>query len=378
MKLTARFVETVKPESTKRSYGDGRGGHGLRLRVLPSGAKDWVQRVRIRNSPTNIGLGPYPVVTLSEARKQALANRRVAHRGEDPRRASLRVEQALIECGRARNASAAWPRRVELHAGAILRKRIDAVMTDDAMAVLKPIWNEKRDTARQVKQRLSGAMRWAVAHKHREDDPFGHVIDAALPTNGYKQTHHKALPHAQVRDALQTIDATTAHVGTKLAFRFLVLTATRSGEVRGATWAEIDFDSETWTIPAERIKMDRGHWVPLSRAALDVLEEAKRYADGTGIVFPSVRGIEMSDSTLSKLLRENAIDAVPHGFRSSFRDWCAEVAHAPRELAEQALAHVEGNAVVAAYARSDMLERRRDLMGQWADYVKKTGDQQCG
>ena len=333
-RLTAALIRNIKPpQSGAETYGDGRGGHGLTLCVTASGARYWYQRLRVSGKAVNIGLGPLALVTLAEARAKALDNHRRAYRGEDPRvgRDVPTVGQALAETAASRNASATWPRPVELHAGAILDKPVDAVTSVDAMSVLSPIWNEKRDTARKVKQRLSAVMRWSIAQRHREDNPFGEVIDAALPTNGYKQTHHKALPHARVSDALQTIEATDAWPGTKLAFRFLVLTAARSGEVRGARWSEINVDNAVWAIPADRMKMSLEHRVPLSSAALEVLDRAREIDNGTGIVFPSALGKEMSDNTLSKLLRENGVEAVPHGFRSSFRDWCSEIAKsAPR------------------------------------------------
>ena len=153
----------------------------------------------------------------------------------------------------------------------------------------------------------------------------------------------------------------------KLAFEFLVLTAARSGEVRLAHWAEIDPDNEIWTVPAERMKTHREHRVPLSGRALEVLREARKYADGSGLVFPSLSGRALSDATMSKLLREQGIAAVPHGFRSSFRDWCADTGK-PREIAEAALAHTVGG-VEGAYFRSDLFERRHRLMDQWAQFV---------
>ena len=374
MKLTSAFCRTVRPPTKgAKTYGDGRGGHGLTLCVRASGAKHWYQRLTINGKPVNIGLGPYSLVTLSEARATALKNHRAAYRGEDPRRKHggvPTVAQAVAETAKARNASPTWTSPINIHARALLDKRVDEVTTTDAMAILVPIWSTKRDTAQKVKQRLSAAMRWAVAQGHRSDNPFGEAINAALPRNGHKVVHHKALPHGDVADALRTIRTVKrAWIGTRLAFEFLVLTACRSGEVRGATWDEIDLDTATWTIPAERMKMDTEHRVPLSAAALDILDQASEIADASGLVFPSARGKQSSDSTLSKLLRENGIQAVPHGFRSSFRDWCSEVARVPRDVAESALAHVEGNAIVAAYARSDLLERRRALMQQWADYL---------
>ena len=170
-------------------------------------------------------------------------------------------------------------------------------------------------------------------------------------------------------DALAAIAATEAWAGTKLAFRFMVLTAARNGEVRGATWDEMDVDSALWTIPATRMKAAIEHRVPLSAAALTVLDEARALADPSGLVFPSVTGRALSDSTLSKLLRENGVVAVQHGFRSSFRDWAAECTPFARKVMEAALVHRVQDAVEAAYFPSDLLEKRRELMQRWAEFV---------
>ncbi len=175
-----------------------------------------------------------------------------------------------------------------------------------------------------------------------------------------------------VGEALRKARASNAWPGTKLAFEFLALTAARSGEVRGSTWEEIDLEARTWTVPADRIKAAREHRVPLSPRALQVLAEARELADGSGLVFPSPRGKTLSDMTLSKLVRELGIQAVPHGFRSSFRDWAAECSDAPREVCELALAHVNSDRVEAAYRRSDLFERRRQLMDDWSDYTAGT------
>ena len=165
------------------------------------------------------------------------------------------------------------------------------------------------------------------------------------------------------------VRASGAFTSTVLALEFLVLTACRSSEVRLATWDEMDLDSETWTVPASRMKAKRDHRVPLSRRALEILHEARELSGGTGMVFPSAHGRALSDNTISKLLRDLGIEAVPHGFRSSFRDWAAECSDAPREVCELALAHVNSDRVEAAYRRTDLFERRRVLMEDWSGYV---------
>ena len=209
----------------------------------------------------------------------------------------------------------------------------------------------------------------AVAQGYRDDNPAGDAIGAALPKANGARRHFRAVHHSEVGEVILAVRESQASLAARLAFEFLVLTAARSGEVRGAAWSEIDMDAATWTIPGERMKGGREHRVPLSGRALAVLDEAQALDDGSGLVFPAPDGRKpMSDSTLSKLLRELGIDAVPHGFRSTFRDWCSEAAQAPREVAEACLAHVV-RGVEGAYARSDLLDRRRKLMDRWAAYL---------
>ena len=249
---------------------------------------------------------------------------------------------------------------------------MNRIHTSNVMAVLLPIWNEKRETAKRVRRRISAVMRWAVAQGYREGNPAGEAIGAALPRNGVRPRHHPALPYAEVAGAIATVRASGAYPATVLAFEFLVLTACRSGEVRGARWKETDLAGREWRIPPERMKTGREHRVPLSSGALAMLREARVLADGSGVVFPSVRGRPLSEVAISKLVRELKIGAVPHGFRSSFRDWAAECSDAPREVCELALAHVNTNAIEAAYRRTDLFERRRALMEQWGEFVAVT------
>ena len=381
-RLSATFVNTV---NVPGRYGDGRGGHGLSLLVKRAStggfSKSWAQRIRLDGKAANVGLGAYPVVTLARARQKALGNARIVSEGGDPRNRANRApsfEQAVdtvIEI-HAENwkdsgkSAAQW--RASLRDYAVPKiggKRVDRISTADVMEVLLPIWSTKRETARRVRQRIAAVMKWAVAQGYREDNPAGDAISAALPKNSVRRRHQKALPHAQVASALERVRASKAHRTTALAFEFLVLTACRSGEVRGARWDEVDDAAATWIVPPERMKAKLEHRVPLSSRAVTVLDQAREISDRSGLVFPSPTGRLLSDSTLSKLLRELNIGAVPHGFRSSFRDWAAERTDVPREVCELALAHVNSDRVEAAYRRSDLFERRRALMDDWADYI---------
>jgi len=246
---------------------------------------------------------------------------------------------------------------------------VNRIGTADVMAVLLPIWVDKRETARRVRQRISAVMQWAVAQGYREDNPAGDAIGAALPKTGARTRHQPALPYPEVRGAMEKVRASRAYPTTVLAFEFLVLTACRSGEVRGARWEEMDLETREWRIPAERMKANRDHRVPLSTGALAVLREARSVVTGSDLVFPSVRGRRLSDATISKMVRELGIGAVPHGFRSSFQDWAAECSDAPREVCELVLAHVNSDRVEAAYRRTDLFERRRELMEEWSAFL---------
>ena len=370
--LTDRFVRNAKPGF----YCDA-AMPTLNIRVLPSGSKQWVQRLFFRGKPHTLGLGGYPRVSLAKARELASNNRELVYMGGDP--LALKKRQRTPTFAEAAETvisihSAGWKDssksedqwRASLRDYA-MRKLGDCpvsdITTQDVMAVLLPIWNTKRETARRVRQRIGAVMKWAIAEGFRSDNPAGEAIGAALPKNNIVRTHQRALPFAKVGGALDRIRSSGAHPSTVLAFEFLVLTACRSGEVRHAQWSEINLGDKVWTLPASRMKTEREHRVPLSKQALNVLARACELADGTGLVFPSAAGRVLSDNTLSKLLRDLNIDAVPHGFRSTFRDWCGDSGQ-PREIAEAALAHVV-RGVEGAYARSDLFERRRKLMAAW-------------
>ena len=247
---------------------------------------------------------------------------------------------------------------------------VNAVTGTDVMAVLLPIWTTKTETAGRVRRRIGAVMKWAVAQGYRTDNPAGDAISAALPNNNAKITHRQALPHAEVGAAIAKVRRSGAYRGAVLSFEFLVLTAARSAEVRGATWDEIDLEAAVWTIRAERMKAAREHRVPLSDRARDILDEARRELPPAGnLVFPSEKGRLQGHHPMGRMMKALEIGTAPHGFRSSFRDWAAECTETPREVCELALAHVNSDRVEAAYRRSDLFERRRTLMQEWADYV---------
>ena len=373
-KLTAAFVRSVQQPGL---YWDE---HGLVLRVKPGGYKQWIQRLFIRGKRRELGLGPVRIVTLAEARDAALANRKVARAGGDPR-ATRRSSVPTFEQAAAKVFAMHRPTWSTRHAGqwaATLRtyahptigqKRVDWITTADVMGVLLPIWNEKHQTAKRLRQRIATVMKWAIAQGYRLDNPAGEALGAALPKPTRIQPHYAALPYGEVAGAIEAVRRSEARVSVKLGLEFLMLTACRSGEVRGARWEEIDLEGGEWTIPPGRMKNRREHRVPLSARAREILAEAREHAPGSEWVFPSPMGLQLKDFDFSGLFKALGIAAVPHGFRSSFRDWAAERTDAPHAVMEAALAHVVRDKVEAAYARSDLFERRRVLMEQWAGYL---------
>ena len=375
--LSAAFVRSVAQAGR---YSDG---NGLYLQVDPSGARRWVQRLVIRGTSRTLGLGGCAVVSLAEARDRALGNRKLARAGGDPlaERRDARGMPTFEEAAATvlalhrpgwRNAkhAAQWAATLQEYAHPHLGSlAVSEVTTADVLTALTAIWHDKPETARRVRQRIGAVMKWAVAKGYRQDNPAGDALAQALPRHTVVRRHQRALPHGEVAGAVQAVRASRASAPVKLAFEFLVLTAARSGEVRLATWAEMDLDAAVWLVPGARMKAKRDHRVPLSGRALAILRDAQSLGEGAGLVFPSRRGKPLSDMTLSKLIKELGIAAVPHGFRSSFRDWASEQTNTPREVVEAALAHTVRNLTEAAYARSDLFERRRRLMDDWAAYL---------
>ena len=234
---------------------------------------------------------------------------------------------------------------------------------------LESVLLDKRETASRVRQRIEAVLDWCHARGYRPaDNPAGRHLLKVLPKTRKLKAHHKALPYGDVAAALKKVSQPTAYQATKFAFEFMVLTADRSGEVRGATWGEVDWDTGTWTVPAERMKARREHRVPLCHQAMGVLRDAWELSGHAELVFPAPKGGQMSDMTLLGLIRRLEIPAVPHGFRSSFRDWAAEQSGGSWAVCESALAHSVGSGVEQAYMRSDLLDQRRGLMQQWADF----------
>ena len=303
--LTVAFVSAVRKPG---KYYDGQ---GLYLRVYASGARCWEQRVTILGRRRTLGLGGYPIVTLLAARERALENQRVVSSGQDPfalkRRKSVPTfaEAAAIVLENLRTGwsdqrfAPLWFGSLRLHAFPRIGNRlISDIAPGDILAVLLPIWKDKAPTARNVRARISSVMKWAMAQGYRDNNPAGEALAGALPRGKKEQRHQRALPYGEVAGAIATVYGCRAKVHAKLAFEFLVLTAARSGETRGATWAEMDLARLTWTVPAWRRKARVEHSVPLSSRAVAVLEEARALGWPGDLIFGSETGVKIHDATL--------------------------------------------------------------------------------
>ncbi len=383
-RLSAEFIRRVDRPGR---YGDGRGGFGLSLLVQPSGrglVKSWTQRVVSRDGrPTSLGLGGYPAVGLAEARSAAAANAIAIRSGKDvlaERRRSVgstgltfaqaaeRAIESLSPHWKSSKTAASWHAMLTSHVYPSMGEiPVARVTPADVYGVLAPLWGGRRPTAIKIRTAINAVYAWAAAHGMAASNPAV-AVNGALPKGGAKAGHFRALPWQDIRVALARVEASGAHATSKDVVRFAALTAARSGEARGATWEEIDLETATWTLSAERTKSGRAWRVPLSEAALAVLRQARERTGGVGLVFPGMGGTVLGDSTLGHLFRQLGIEGTPHGLRSGFRSWAAEhgVDHG---VAEFCLAHVESSATVAAYQRSDLLERRRPIMERWAETI---------
>ena len=365
----------------------GRHGDGgtLFLYVAPGGSKSWVQRLTISGRRVDVGLGGFPLTSLAQARDLAFENRRTVRAGGDPlaakrkaagvptfRQAAERTHKANRATWKNEKHAVSWWQTLERHAmprlGAVV---VDRITGADVLSVLTPIWTSRPETARRIRQRIRTVLGWCQAHNYIENNVAGEGIDGALPALPKVKEHQRALDYREVKAVLEKVEASGASMAAKLAFRFLVLCASRSGEVRGARWSEIDLDAREWRIPGSRMKGGRDHVVPLTAAAIEVLDRARALQDESDLIFPSPlkKGRPLSDMSLVKLLRDLQIDAVPHGCRASFRTFASERTTADHATMEMALAHAVGSAVERSYARSNLLAKRRRLMDQWAAFL---------
>jgi integrase len=380
-KLSAAFVRNCKQP------GRHADGSGLYLVVKESGAKHWEWRGIVLGRRRAIGMGSVSLTSLAEAREKARDWRRIARTGVDPKserdkakRQSLNFADAarkvhaeqIVPNNRNGKHNAQWLSSLEHYAfDKMGRVPVHAVAQSDILRVLSPIWLNKPETARRVRQRLHKIFDWARVAGHRQDANPVDGIEQGLPKQKVQTKNHKAVPWQEVPEVMIRVAEEIEGMGA-LALRFTVLTAARSGEVRKATWAEMDLEQRVWTVPADRMKAGREHRVPLSDAAIAVLRAAQRLHTGkaTALVFPSShRGKPLSDMTLAAVLKRLEVDATVHGFRSSFRDWAEEMTSFPHEVKEAALAHRVKSKTERAYRRTDLFDKRRDMMDQWAVFA---------
>lgn len=367
---------------------------GLGLQVNARGARSWILRVTVGVLRRDIGLGGFPDVTLAQARDKAREVRAQIEQGIDPvalkrrNKADLVASQATA-MSFAQAAShyisahesewknpkhrAQWTATLETYAFPVIGQMdVRDIQQAHVLAVLEPIWLTKTETAKRLRGRMEVVLDWAAARKHRTgENPArwrGHLDHLlAKPAKAQRVVHHAALPFTQLAPFIAALQEERGVAARALTFA--ILTAARSGEVRGATWQEVNLKEKVWVIPAERMKAAREHRVPLSDAALSVLQ-AMGPGEGEALIFPGMKGQMLSDMTMSAVLRRmKRADITVHGFRSTFRDWAAESTSYPNEVVEMALAHAIGNAVEAAYRRGDLFARRRSLMVDWADFA---------
>lgn len=362
-------------------------GGGLYLVVDPSSAKRWVQRIVVQGRRRDIGLGGAATVSLAEAREKALEIRKSARNGGDPiaeRRAAKRRVPAFAEAIDAVHAEHKkswknekhgdqWINTLRTYAVPIMGNiRVDRIETADVVRVLAPVWTNKPETARRIRQRLSTVFKWAKANGFRSGENPVEGAELGLAKQTTPKLNFAALPYPNTPAFMAELEKARTGMIPKLAFKFLVLTAARSGEVLGARWSEIDLENATWTIPAVRMKARKEHRVPLGPKALRILREAQVLSAGSDLIFPGAKvGRPLSNMALTMIIRRMGMGSrvTAHGFRSTFRDWASEETSASNEVCEMALAHSVSNKVEAAYRRGDLFEKRRKLMLDWEEFV---------
>ncbi|WDD94645.1 integrase arm-type DNA-binding domain-containing protein [Burkholderia sp. FERM BP-3421] len=368
---------------------------GLYLQVTESGSRSWILRVKVGDKRREIGLGPYPAVALKDAHAKAQAERDKISSGVDPvleRRAAesaLKAAQAseitFAEAAKQfinsrahgwKNAKHGdqWRNTLSQYAEPILGKMfVRHITREHVLQVLEPIWTIKTETASRVRGRIENVLDWARVKGYRSgENPalwrgnLDHLL--AAPADVKPVKHHAAIPYREIGDFITSLKAVDG-IGAR-CLEFAILTVSRSGEARGARWPEIDFDSGVWRVPADRMKEKKEHRVPLSTVAMELLR-ALPCTDKEGLIFPSPRGKVLSDMTPLMAVRRLGVQATAHGMRSTFKDWASDVTNHPRELIEVALAHIPGDSSEMAYWRSDVLERRRQLMEDWAQFISR-------
>jgi integrase len=376
---------SVRATRAPGRYADG---NGLYLVVDPSGAKRWIWRGLVQGKRTDLGLGGVVIVPLADARAKAVECKRIARNGDNPKQerqrarrlvptfkeAAIQVHADHSQAFKNPKHAAQWLSSLEHDVFPIIgTQRIDTIDTGDVLKVLTPIWTTKPETARRLKQRIRLVCDWAKAKGFRTGDNPTDGMKRVLPRVRDQVEHHAALPYQDVPAFLTELRDANTIASIRLAFEFMILTATRTNEVLGATWAEIDHDAAVWTIPADRMKAHREHRIPLAPRAREILTTIAGTSrpDPTTYIFASRSATKpLSNMVFLMALRRMKRETITaHGFRSSFRDWTSERTNMPTTVCEAALAHVIKDKAEAAYHRTDLFNRRRDLMDLWAQFA---------
>lgn len=383
--LSATAVRALKKPGR---YGDG---NGLYLIVDDSGSKRWMLRTVVHGRRRDIGLGGLSLVSLAEAREEAASMRKIARKGDDPlaerqkaraqiptfKEAAKMVHEEHAKTWKNKKHAAQWISTLKQYTFPLFGERpVDQIGSAEVLGALSKIWLEKPETARRVRQRIGTVLDWAKAAEYRSGDNPINGIAKGLPKQPKKQSHHAAPPYSEVNSFITSLRKAGANESTRLAFEFLILTATRTSEVILAEWPEIDFEKKAWTIPANRMKAGRKYRVPLGSRCLEILARAQELSDGGPYVFPSQTAKKpLSTMVFLMVIRRMGQDITAHGFRSSFRDWAAERTNFPRQVCEMALAHSVSDKTEAAYLRGDLFDKRRGLMDTWAAYALADSDE---
>jgi integrase len=360
-------------------------GNGLYLNVQPSGAKRWFLRVVVMGRRRDFGLGGLSVVSLAEAREEATKLRKIVQQNGDPlaerekeKSIVLTFKEAAREVHKIHSATwkndkhkKQWITTLENYVFPTFGSlHVDNIGTPEILSVLNPIWLTKPETARRVRQRIHTVLEWAKASGFRSGDNPVDGISKILPKQPVSKKHHTALPYKEVPIFIKSLRSINAEGIAPLAFEFLILTATRTSEVLNATWDEINLEDKTWTIPDSRMKNKREHRIPLQPRLIEILEEARKLSGGSLYIFPNPHtGKALSTMVFLMLLRRMKQDITAHGFRSSFRDWASERTNIPRDVCEAALAHSLKDKTEAAYKRTDLFDKRRELMDLWTRFA---------
>lgn len=380
METPQNRVEKTQNKSCRINYGDG-----LYRYDRPGGSSSWVCRVQKHGDRRDFGLGSCSKVSLELARERAREVRSQIEQGLDPqfekhkvlaiptfREAADKVYDLHSKSWRNGKHHAQWKRTLEMYVYPFIGKmKVNAITGPMIRDLLAEIWMSKPETARRVRQRIGIVLDWAYSSGYRDTEAPMRAITRGLPRQPRRDEHFAAMPYEKIPKFIEILRQQESF--SRLALEFAILTAARSGEVRGATWDEFDLEAGLWTLPKQRMKAYREHVVPLPRRALRIIRRcAQLRLRDPALVFPGLRrGQPLSDMTLTKLLKAMGEPYTAHGFRSSFRDWVSEETNHPSDVAEAALAYTIANKTEAAYRRGNLLEKRRVMMAEWADYCEK-------